>query len=77
MHVITYRPVVAGGLPQEKKAIAAELGGQPREDSQILTFPLSKTSPGAYSPHRMLISILFYFYMHVMYCSLRIGSLDD
>jgi hypothetical protein len=31
--IIACRPVVTGGFPQEKKAIAAKLGGQPHEAS--------------------------------------------
>jgi hypothetical protein len=46
--------VIAGSFPQEKKVIAAELGGQPREVSWMLTFPLIKASPGAYSSYRMI-----------------------
>jgi hypothetical protein len=64
--VIACRPVIAGGFPQEKKAIAAELGGQPREASQILAFPLSKASPGAYSTYRMQICVLLYLSLHVL-----------
>jgi hypothetical protein len=36
-----------GGYPQVKKAVAEDLGGQPHQASQILTFPLSKTCSGA------------------------------
>jgi hypothetical protein len=36
------------GFSPEGKAIAEELGGQPHEASWILTFLLSKASPGAF-----------------------------
>jgi hypothetical protein len=66
-----------GPSSQEKKAIASKLGGQPREASRILTFPLSKASPGAYSTYRNVILSLLYFSMHVMYHALCIGFLYD
>jgi hypothetical protein len=31
MLVIAYRPVIAGGFPQEEETIAEDLGGQPHE----------------------------------------------
>jgi hypothetical protein len=52
MHAIACRPVVAGGFLQEKEAVAVELGGQPRGALQMLTLPLSKASPSAYSTYR-------------------------
>jgi hypothetical protein len=52
MHVITCRPVIVGGFPQEQEAIAVELGGQPCEALQRLTFLLSKASPDTCSTHR-------------------------
>jgi hypothetical protein len=42
-----------------------------------LTRRWSKASPGAYSSHRMLTCVFFYFSMHAVYCALCIGSLDD
>jgi hypothetical protein len=42
-----------------------------------LTQRLSKASRGAYSSHNLLTCVLFYFSMHMMYCALRIGSLDN
>jgi hypothetical protein len=50
--------IVIGGFPPEKQATAEELGGQPREVSQMLTFSLSKASPGVYSAYRNVISCL-------------------
>jgi hypothetical protein len=55
MHVIACMPIIAGDFPQEKEVIAAELGGQPREALQILTFSLCKASLSAYSKYRMHI----------------------
>jgi hypothetical protein len=37
----------------------------------------SKASPDAYSPHRMLTRVLLYFSMHMMYCALYIGFLNN
>jgi hypothetical protein len=45
MHVIACRPVIVGGFPQEKEIIAVELGGQPREALQILTFSFEQGKP--------------------------------
>jgi hypothetical protein len=39
--------VAIRGFSPEEKAVAEELGGQPREASQTLTFLLSKANPGA------------------------------
>jgi hypothetical protein len=58
-------------------AVAEELGGQPREAFRILTFPLCKASPGAYSSYRNAYMSLVYSSMHVMYCALHVGFLDD
>jgi hypothetical protein len=77
MHVIACRLIIVGGFPQEKEAIVVEIGGQPREVSQMLTFPFCKATPGAYSTYRNVILSLLYFSMHVMYCALRIGFLYD
>jgi hypothetical protein len=54
-----------------------ELGGQPHEAPRMLTFPLSKTSCGAYSTYRNDILSLLYFLMHVMYYALRIEFLNE
>jgi hypothetical protein len=61
----------------KKKAVAGELGGQPREASWILALPLSKTSPDAYSTYRNAISSLALFIFTSVNCALCIGFLDD
>jgi hypothetical protein len=66
-----------GFLLQEKKAIAAEHGGQTREDSGILTFSLSKASPGVYSTYRNAFSSLVLFIYACVDCALHIEFLDD
>jgi hypothetical protein len=48
------------------EAIVEELSGQPREALQILTFSLSKSSPGAYSIYEMDIESCFLISMHVL-----------
>jgi hypothetical protein len=42
-----------------------------------LTQRLSKASPGAYSSYRMQILSHVQLSMHVMYCALRVGFLDN
>jgi hypothetical protein len=42
-----------------------------------LTRCLSKASPGAYSTYRNEILSLLYFSMHVLYCALCIGFLNE
>jgi hypothetical protein len=37
MHVISCRPIIIGGYPQEKEVVLVELGGQPHEALWILT----------------------------------------
>jgi hypothetical protein len=52
VHIIACRSIVARSIPQEKKTIAVELGGQPREASWMLTFfPFEQGKPGAYSTY--------------------------
>jgi hypothetical protein len=66
VHAIACSPVFTGGIPQEKKVIAAELGGQHHEsimDANI--FLGARQAPMHIVP------------MHVMYCVLHIGFLDD
>jgi hypothetical protein len=60
----------------KKKAAAAELGGQPHEASQNLTFPLSKASPGVYSTYRNAILSLTLFICACVDCALRVGFLE-
>jgi hypothetical protein len=43
----------------------------------MLTFSFEQGKLGAYSTYRMQILSLVYFSMHVMYCALHIGFLDD
>jgi hypothetical protein len=77
VHVIACRFAVVGGFPQEKELVVADLGGQPHEALQILTVPFSKASPGAYSTYRNVILCFLYFSMHVLYCALHIGFLNE
>jgi hypothetical protein len=59
-------------LPQVKGTIVEDLGGQPCEASQILTFLLSKVSPGAcrYLTHQVLYNLCLQMYRAFTY---RIG----
>jgi hypothetical protein len=54
-----------------------KFAGQPREASRILTFVSSKVSPGVYSTYKCHIESFLFYSMHVIYCALRIGFLDD
>jgi hypothetical protein len=51
--------IYEGFLPEEK-AIAEDLGGQPREASWTLTFSLSKASPGACRSYLLIESFIIY-----------------
>jgi hypothetical protein len=53
------------------------LGDNLVKHHRFYPFLLSKASPSAYSTYRNAILSLAYFSMHVMYCSLRVGFLDD
>jgi hypothetical protein len=51
----------------------AEPEGQPREALWMLTFPLSKASPGAYSNYRNIMMCLLYFLcMCCLYTTCRV-----
>jgi hypothetical protein len=54
-----------------------KLGGQLCEASRIITFSLSKASPGAYITYRNAISSLVLFIYACVDCALHVGFLDD
>jgi hypothetical protein len=61
---------IVGGFPQVKEVVAEELGGQPHEAPQILTFSLSKASPGACQTHlpvRVFNNLCLQIYCALMY----------
>jgi hypothetical protein len=62
---------------QERGIIVVKLGGQLREASRILTFPLSKTSLGVYSTYRNVMSSLALFIYACVDSALHIGFLDN
>jgi hypothetical protein len=65
-------------LPQVKGVVVEELGGQPREASQDSNFfPLCNASPGVYNSYRNDYMSPIYSSMHVMYCVIHVGFLDD
>jgi hypothetical protein len=65
---------VAGCFPQEKEAVAVEIGGQPCEVSWILILPLSRASPGAYRSYIEWIMCLVLLTYACVDCALRVGS---
>jgi hypothetical protein len=50
----------------DKRAVAEELRRELSEVSWMLTFSLSKVSPGACSTYRMQYCVLLYFSMHLL-----------
>jgi hypothetical protein len=60
-----------------KEIIAGDLGGRPHEMPHMLTFPLSKASPGAYSTYKLNVESCLVIYMHAMYCALLVGFLNE
>jgi hypothetical protein len=59
--------VIIGGFLPEKEAITEEHGGQPHEASQILTFPLSKASPGACRSYLSIESFIICAYKCIVH----------
>jgi hypothetical protein len=61
---------IVGGFLPEEKTVTEDLGGQPHEASWILTFPLSKASPGAcrsYLTRRVLYTLCLQMYCTLTY----------
>jgi hypothetical protein len=52
--------IVVGGFSPEKEVIAKELEGQPHQASWILTFSLSKASPGACRSYLTVDAFIIY-----------------
>jgi hypothetical protein len=69
--------IIIGVSSASKALLQRSLGDNLVKLHIILTFPLCKASPSAYSSFRNAYMSLVYSFMHVMYCALRVGFLDD